>query len=701
MAFKLKRTVTIGLGGTGLKAVLQMKKKLIETYGEIPPLMKFLVIDTADKESLKTREGKDIELEPEEFLKLEVQNPNAAIKTSKEIQAWIPDNVPNFSITYGAKQVRPLGRLAVFVNVSILEAKIDSIMDSMRDFSIGRISDKYEIISDSILVNIVFSISGGTGSGTYLDIVTLVRKNLYDADKLVGYILLPDIFVGKPATQRVEPNTYATLKEINYFMEGGEYTYNLGGKTRTLDSGLFNAVYLINKTNKNGIAYNNLDDLTEILGLGMFLQSGSTGKGVGDIIDNLEAYSIGKNWIGKPTSFSSFGISELVFNAKWFADLLTIKVALLVLQKTFFSIVTSNKDKKSYVENFTNIFFILIREFSQEIQKKINEKRENQPFILELKPETLTDDIPSVQADDFYKWLKEEKQIDLVELSNYRIEDFKEIILEYSSSQKEVKEITDKSLEDILKEMIPEARNNIIKKLDDMASPLWQYDQGWVTGDRKTENICFFGVDNPGTTILDPEFLKTQLGSIYEPSIVSSGDPLRIACFKVETALPAFMIKNMSSYRDKYLDKDKIHSYHIHRDWENLPDLFPKSNEDNRKWWSLGLADPFKLIVQSGIWFYLISIMYGKKTDDHKIKLGKGRLEAFNALVKNEKYIEELKDHIQKITHELGNEHVITILSEYGNSLLEKAKKLTGEDIRNLVELEIDDIENYINLILQ
>ena len=329
MAIQLKRTVTIGLGGTGRDAVLQMKKKLIDTYGEIPPMMKFLVIDTDYKNSLKTKEGKEIVLEPGEFLQLGVRNPKTAIKTLKEVKEWIPENIPSFALPrHSPRPLRALGRLAVFLNAPILEATIDSIMDSVRDFSIGRISDKYEVISNNILVNIVFSSAGGTGSGIYLDIITLVRKNWEVTDKLVGYILLPDIFVGKPATQSVEANTYGAIKEINYFMEGGKYTYKLGGVTRTLDSGLFNTVYLINKVNKRGVEFNDISDLTEFLELGMFLQSSSMGKGVGDIIDNLEANSIGKNWFGKPTSFSSFGISELVYNAEWFAELLTIKISL-------------------------------------------------------------------------------------------------------------------------------------------------------------------------------------------------------------------------------------------------------------------------------------------------------------------------------------------------------------------------------------
>ena len=900
MAFKLKRTVTIGLGGTGLKAVLNMKKKLIENYGEIPPMMKFLVIDTADEESLKTRDGEDIKLDGGEFLKLQVKNPKTAIKTTLEVKKWIPENVPNFSLTSGAKQVRPLGRLAAFVNVPLLEAKIDSIMDSVRDFSTGRISDKYEIISENLIVNIVFSVSGGTGSGTYLDIVSLVRKNWEDTDKLIGYVLLPDIFVGKPATANVEPNAYGALREISYFftqIPAAKYSYKLGGKTRNLDSGLFNAVYLINKTNKSGAVYNNLDDLTEFLGLGMYLQSSSTGKSAGDIIDNLEAIqSQGKPWFGKPTSFSSFGISELVFRSDWFIDLYAKGIALNVLQKSFIggdasgvndftdnyiqsvgikehladdvidsiiepgsfrkfplppdfkkdSMQQSIQKKKSHLlsvekklkdtakanltrfekekvesiknkitellgkpqgldftRNFLNCFIgrlnefkeeminerdkftatkedisnhynpieqdaekaakkifgakdamgsilkrykalvdqetntileierrekaitffstlinltdewndkletfacyfdVLTQEFSQELQAKRNEKRELKPFVIELKPETLTDDIPEVQADDFYKWLKEEKHIEVIDLANYRIEEVKNILLEYGYSHKEVKEIKAKRLEDILRDMTTESRNKIIKDLDKMAAPLWQYDQGYVTENRKTENLYLFGVENPEDTIFKPEVLKTQIVSTFVPAIIGTGDPIRVTCFKVEASVPAFIVKNVSHYREKYLSNDYGFSFHLDRNWKNdLPKLFPGTDEEeNRKWWSLGLANPFNLIYKSGAWYYLISKKYGKKIDDYKIKLAQGRLEALKVLLENKDYIEELSECIEKLAYELDNQQVIHNLKEFGDNLLVNAKKQTDKDIRNLVELEIGDIENYINSI--
>jgi len=46
MSQKIQRSVFIGLGGTGQSAVLNLKKKLMDVYGEIPAACSFVCFDT-------------------------------------------------------------------------------------------------------------------------------------------------------------------------------------------------------------------------------------------------------------------------------------------------------------------------------------------------------------------------------------------------------------------------------------------------------------------------------------------------------------------------------------------------------------------------------------------------------------------------------------------------------------------------------
>ena len=46
MPTKIRRCLYIGLGGTGMNSILNTKKMFVDTYGEVPPMVAFLGIDT-------------------------------------------------------------------------------------------------------------------------------------------------------------------------------------------------------------------------------------------------------------------------------------------------------------------------------------------------------------------------------------------------------------------------------------------------------------------------------------------------------------------------------------------------------------------------------------------------------------------------------------------------------------------------------
>ena len=43
---KITRTLFVGLGGTGVKAILRAKQCFVDAYGDVPPMVAFLAIDT-------------------------------------------------------------------------------------------------------------------------------------------------------------------------------------------------------------------------------------------------------------------------------------------------------------------------------------------------------------------------------------------------------------------------------------------------------------------------------------------------------------------------------------------------------------------------------------------------------------------------------------------------------------------------------
>src|SRR5438477_10373706 len=111
-------TVVIGLGGTGHGAVLKLKKRFIDAYGSVPPIVRFLAFDTTEnvEHTERRRDGSPVTLEPNnERIVLSIPNPAALVSgNNPHIDEWWPNNIPIGAIIAGAGQVRARGRLALF-----------------------------------------------------------------------------------------------------------------------------------------------------------------------------------------------------------------------------------------------------------------------------------------------------------------------------------------------------------------------------------------------------------------------------------------------------------------------------------------------------------------------------------------------------------------------------------------------------------
>ena len=117
---KLKKTLYIGLGGTGVATLLKVKKCFIDSYGEIPPMIGFLAIDTDTAASSKqdlSKTGGIIKLRPDELIVCSVKNALATYKSNPATYDWVPSaNVSKLSSIAGngAGQVRSNGRFIAY-----------------------------------------------------------------------------------------------------------------------------------------------------------------------------------------------------------------------------------------------------------------------------------------------------------------------------------------------------------------------------------------------------------------------------------------------------------------------------------------------------------------------------------------------------------------------------------------------------------
>lgn len=225
-------TVAIGLGGTGASCLRKLK---LEVYNRLQPddpnapiptyrHVKYLLIDS-DQSVLENDTGNASLDRNEEFIS--IANPefrddyrNGTIwKSSPEISSWLSHNITVQDTINGAGGVRQIGRaLFILKSAEIWQKLADIFRDALA-----------ELPGCELNIHIFAGLSGGTGSGCFLDTCYLVRRTLEDEGiraNICGYFFLPDVNLSilqlkADATKRayVQANGFAAMQELDYFMD--------------------------------------------------------------------------------------------------------------------------------------------------------------------------------------------------------------------------------------------------------------------------------------------------------------------------------------------------------------------------------------------------------------------------------------------------------------------------------------------------
>lgn len=267
-------TICIGLGGTGKDALKKLKyevhKRLkpdnpdsdVPTYKNI----KFLVIDS-DSAGLN-KKGDLASIDPQtEFLDISNANIRRFLQspeliTNRTELDWL--NYKNIKIEEagnGAGGIRQVGRFLLIDKALQLKTKLSSMI---REARLG--------VTGDVNVHIFSGISGGTGSGTFIDTCYITRHVLEtegcDAAQISGYFFLPDVNLSIPAVSQdpliskyVKCNGYAALKELDYLMDmengHGKFSQSYGSFAIESTQPPVNLCYLISTTTSDGMAMPN------------------------------------------------------------------------------------------------------------------------------------------------------------------------------------------------------------------------------------------------------------------------------------------------------------------------------------------------------------------------------------------------------------------------------------------------------------
>jgi len=371
MATKIKRSLYIGLGGTGMSALLNAKKMFTETYGEVPPMIGFLGIDTdggAYKKEVDSKKGK-IRLEPFEQFSIQVKQPKPFYQVNQEHFSWLPSQnlFALQSMMLGAGQVRTNGRFAVTYNYSNLAVKVRNVVDRIANAKISE-NPKYELANSEVEIHMVFSVCGGTGCGTFIDTAYLLRQILPNR-RITGYAVLPDVFEsmgnGNASMARVKPNAYGAILDLDWLMH-----LSMDSKPISLDyisvpvietnDNPFNTVYFVDNRNANGDVYDHVDQLTDMISLALVTSAGELSSAAASVSDNVEKMiSAGTMDVcGKKAWCAGMGVCEILFKGSELRDLYAHKAVKRLIERLF----NSGIDSDAIVNNWIDSDDVKIRE---------------------------------------------------------------------------------------------------------------------------------------------------------------------------------------------------------------------------------------------------------------------------------------------------------------------------------------------------
>jgi len=337
---KISKTLLIGLGGTGNLALKFAKKRFYEIYGNGTeydkfdiPFIEYLALDT-DVEDLKlgiTPDSNLGSLNESDFHYMAVEDPKALLAATPFItREWFPKKnlkaLRLASITAGAGQIRSLGRLGLMKNFKQIKSKIKSKIEQINSYETN---PNFEECTSTLNVIFSFSVSGGTGSGTFLETAYLVKEILSTMNikmRSQAYIILPEIFdkvIRKPiAKKRIWGNAYAALRELEFCMEGKNESDivlndNMKIKIDPMSPQPFDLVHLISDRNTEGKEYTKKDHLMELVANNIVLKSGeldtkskSEYDNIKRDIDDIEPVR------GQQPRYIGLGYSELTYDSK-------------------------------------------------------------------------------------------------------------------------------------------------------------------------------------------------------------------------------------------------------------------------------------------------------------------------------------------------------------------------------------------------
>lgn len=366
----------IGLGGTGGKVIRSIRKAIYRDWRDsgsnrtptnstidkvaaaTPPGIKieYLYLDSSDEHMRFDDDewkvlGENLQLDPASQLELKGTNIGSIfddIDSHKHIAPWIGPKKDWGSVLNlgggGTKvlggQKRRLGRLLFSMHAPDFMAKIAHKVNALKE---GAATAKIDF-------HIVCGLAGGTGSGTLIDTISMIRNKFSDSQNysIMLYLLLPEELPKAGwDSGNYHANGYASLIELNALAVGAYRPYDLlgkGGRVKTLSSP-FKVCYLISNENSTGKPFEVDRQIPDLLAEMIYqkIVAAKTGisRQIGRVIEwenrvaeheGIEGQQSERCWM-----FASFGIKKIAYPEDEIRDYVGFALAGQTLRKMLYN----------------------------------------------------------------------------------------------------------------------------------------------------------------------------------------------------------------------------------------------------------------------------------------------------------------------------------------------------------------------------
>lgn len=255
----------VGLGGTGVDAVLRTKKLISERMvceegKDKPENVDYLVIDT-DEKAIESSYMGTVFSSDEKFLyrtgEIRSVVDDRERNMREDIKEWFNPKIDSSLIIHGAGAIRQVGRFILFQNVAQLKNLITAKFNRIKGGD------------NNIVYMFVFSgISGGTGSGAFIDMGYILKSiaencQIRQITRLL-FAFMPDVnlqHIGTtgPAADIIKRNGFTALKELDFLnnlrVHGRRYVVNYGSDVAVDEiAPPYETTLLFSATDVNGVA---------------------------------------------------------------------------------------------------------------------------------------------------------------------------------------------------------------------------------------------------------------------------------------------------------------------------------------------------------------------------------------------------------------------------------------------------------------